>query len=441
MRTARQLLVAVKRASRCRGPRGRRSARQPGPCPIRVLVLVPNYPYQPGEPNHTFLEAEVKALNDLEELRITLACEHEIAPRPQMDIVRLTRPMTYLKRLEMAAWLLAREPKLLLKMFVDRRTAQPVAWRAWACARAIRATRPDVVHSHFFYPNGTAAHKEARRRHAKAVVTAHGVDVAKDDALEYGYRLDEGYAARLRKALCSIDLCQTATTDMAALVVHLGADPTRVRVNPNAIRLSQFMRPQHLSDEGLSAQLELRRGTRIALSVGNLIELKGFELGIEALRSLPDYHYVIVGSGPEERRLTQRAKELGVSDRVHMVGSFPNDELPAFYWGADVFWFLSRREAFGNVALEAAAAGLPIIGAPCGVIPDLSSKLPNCLVLTERCPDELATLTNLAMCAATPDLDLRRALAPYDTTSRVARTVSTYHDLVNPDGGRGLEPR
>jgi len=87
---------------------------------------------------------------------------------------------------------------------------------------------------------------------------------------------------------------------------------------------------------------------------------------IDALAALlsefPELHYDVVGTGPEEKRLRNKVKRLGLDARVSFYGYIPNGELPNLYQKCDLFVMPSLDEGFGIVYLEALAMGRPVIG-------------------------------------------------------------------------------
>jgi glycosyltransferase involved in cell wall biosynthesis len=102
------------------------------------------------------------------------------------------------------------------------------------------------------------------------------------------------------------------------------------------------------------------------LFVGRLVPYKCADVVIEAVGSLMPYvrdrvHLTIVGDGSEQPVLEQRAKELGIQNRVHFAGWVNQAQTVDYYRKADVFCFPSIREFGGAVVLEAMACGLPCI--------------------------------------------------------------------------------
>lgn len=99
----------------------------------------------------------------------------------------------------------------------------------------------------------------------------------------------------------------------------------------------------------------------LLFSVGELNENKNHQVIIRVLAKLnnSNVHYAIAGVGDKKDNLLKLANELGVSERVHLLG-YRKDILELNHM-ADVFCFPSLREGLGIAAIEAMACGLPII--------------------------------------------------------------------------------
>jgi glycosyltransferase involved in cell wall biosynthesis len=97
------------------------------------------------------------------------------------------------------------------------------------------------------------------------------------------------------------------------------------------------------------------------LSVGELNENKNHQIIVRALARLnnPNVHYAIAGMGDQREPLLTLAHQLGVSDRVHLLGY--RTDIPELNHTADVFCFPSHREGLGLAAIEAMACGRPVI--------------------------------------------------------------------------------
>ena len=121
-------------------------------------------------------------------------------------------------------------------------------------------------------------------------------------------------------------------------------------------------------------------GRPVVVCVSRLVKRKGQDTLIRAwpaVRGAGDPVLLLVGSGPETRRLRQLARQLGVADSVVFTGQVPDAELPAYYDAGDVFAMPCRTrrggldvEGLGIVYLEASATGLPVIAGDSGGAPD-----------------------------------------------------------------------
>jgi len=166
----------------------------------------------------------------------------------------------------------------------------------------------------------------------------------------------------------------------------LGIDPAKILLGRNGVDLAKF----RLGDRDAARRRLGFTGTTL-LSVGNLIPLKGHDLAIRALASLPEARLAIVGGGPERANLERLAVRLGLGDRVRFFGRVPHDALPEIYLAADALLLLSTSEGLANVLIEAMACGTPVIATPVGGTPE---------VVTSPAVGELVAERNPAAAAA-----------------------------------------
>jgi glycosyltransferase involved in cell wall biosynthesis len=143
-------------------------------------------------------------------------------------------------------------------------------------------------------------------------------------------------------------------------------DPAHCHVLPNCVDPSRFA-PGPKSP-ALVARYRLA-GKRVVMTLGRLNpteRFKGFDEVIEALPALagtvPDIIYVIAGDGGDRTRLEEKARTLGVADRVVFTGYIDEAEKADHFRLADLYVMPSRGEGFGIVFLEALACGIPVIG-------------------------------------------------------------------------------
>lgn len=101
----------------------------------------------------------------------------------------------------------------------------------------------------------------------------------------------------------------------------------------------------------------------ILLWVGRMGKVKNLSFLLKAfkyiLEAFPKAILILAGDGPEETRMNDLAKKLGIADSVHFEGG--QQDLVSYYKTADIFVFPSLYEGWGRVIVEAAAAGLPVV--------------------------------------------------------------------------------
>ena len=156
-------------------------------------------------------------------------------------------------------------------------------------------------------------------------------------------------------------------------LIKLGVAPEKIRLVNPGVDVDRF-RPR-LAHDDLKTGIGLPRGGKLIVSVGRLSRRKGFDQVIRALPLLVQrgavVHYAVIGIGEDREYLKQLAQQLGVSERVHLIGHVAPEELPRWYNAADIVTMPNREidgdtEGFGMVYLEAAACGKPTVAGLAG---------------------------------------------------------------------------
>jgi glycosyltransferase involved in cell wall biosynthesis len=141
----------------------------------------------------------------------------------------------------------------------------------------------------------------------------------------------------------------------------LGMDREKIVLLRNGVDLDHF-RPL---DRSAARQAYGVTGPCV-VSVAALVPLKSHHVTIDTVAGLPGVTLLIAGQGPEQQALQAQIDQLGVADRVRLLGPVPHADLPALYTAADIFVLSSTREGLPNVVLEAIACGTPVIATPVG---------------------------------------------------------------------------
>jgi glycosyltransferase involved in cell wall biosynthesis len=228
-----------------------------------------------------------------------------------------------------------------------------------ALERLLRAGhRFDLIDAHYFYPDGVAAVMLGRAFGLPVTVTARGSDINVLPNYALPRRL-------IRRAARQADGVIAVSSALAGKLAGLGVEQSRITVLRNGVDPKVF-RPVTPFEPG-----EGPPPRPLAVSVGNLVPLKGHDLVISALTDLPGLTLWIVGGGPERGRLEALARDLNVAGRVRFLGVVPHERMPEVYSAADVLVLASEREGWPNVLLEAMACGTRVVTTKVSDVSDL----------------------------------------------------------------------
>jgi UDP-glucose:(heptosyl)LPS alpha-1,3-glucosyltransferase len=146
------------------------------------------------------------------------------------------------------------------------------------------------------------------------------------------------------------------------VVADYGVDPARIHVVYNGVDLVRFD-PARRATLGtpLRAALGVPPGVRVCAAIGTGFIRKGFDLLLELWRDDPPPATLLLIVGDDERlaAFRRRAARPPLAGRVRILGR--RSDVDAVLAAADVVCVPSRQEAFGNVVLEACAAGVPVV--------------------------------------------------------------------------------
>ena len=154
--------------------------------------------------------------------------------------------------------------------------------------------------------------------------------------------------ARISWARADVILAQNAETRDWFPRKHRG----KTTLFPNAVIAG---------DISAAASVRARTDPPVAVFAARFEPWKGLFLCLHALKLLPDWRFVVCGSGRDEVRMRHLAERLGVDDRIEWRGWLTHEQVLRHVAQADVFLFPSLREEAGAVIAEARAVGLPIV--------------------------------------------------------------------------------
>jgi D-inositol-3-phosphate glycosyltransferase len=233
-------------------------------------------------------------------------------------------------------------------------------------ASAWRTDPPDAVHSHFWM-SGLATRSASHLLGLPMLHTFHALGSEKrhqQGGLDTSPPQRDAVEAELAR---EADALLATTAAEARALEAMGAPTSRVRVVPCGVDLRRFSPHGRTWARGASGR------ARIVVA-GRLVARKGIAEVIRALPNLPGADLVLAGGppgamildDPVAAALADLADQLGVANRVSLLGSVSRRDMPALLRSADVVACCPWYEPFGLVALEAMACGVPVLATAVG---------------------------------------------------------------------------
>ncbi len=200
-----------------------------------------------------------------------------------------------------------------------------------------------------------------------------------------------------RHALAKADHITATGLRLASATLRYAPRSKPVTVVPYGVDLTRF---QPMARNGA------RPGEVVVGAVARLSPEKGLDVLLRAVARLVDggtpLRVVLAGEGPRHGRLARLAGRLGIAERVDFRGEVPHEQVPAVLAELDIFVMPSRAEGFGVAALEAQAAGLPVVASRVHGIPDAVQDGGTGLLVPPG--DEAALADGISRLTGDPDL-------------------------------------
>ena len=405
--------------------------------PGRVAFVLKGYPRL----SETFIAQEIAALERLGLAILIVSLRHPTESRTHPIHAEIRAPLLYLPeylsdgamRVVRAWWRVRRLPgyraarAVWLRDLWRDRTASRV--RRFGQALVLAHEVPaDVVrlHAHFLHTPASVTRYAATIRGLVWSGSAHAKDIWTTPEWD------------LREKLASCEWLVTCTGTNREYLDTL-APAGRVELVYHGLDLDRFpMRPgSRLTRDGSASDQPVQ-----ILSVGRLVEKKGTDVLLDALALLPTalhWRLVHVGGGPLREALAQRARSLGIADRISWRGAMTQDQLLVEYGAADLFALASRiahdgdRDGLPNVLMEAQSQGLPCVATDVSAIHELINDGATGVLVEPESPSTLAS----ALATLIADPARRRVLGEAGRT-RVATEFGMQSNLARLAGKFGL---
>ena len=238
-------------------------------------------------------------------------------------------------------------------------------WRDRSFARKVCETlalrRFDLVQSHEriaccdVYRAGDGVHAQWLINRASALGPFGRLAVALNPYHRYllGAERDLFASPRLRAVICNSRMVREE------IRAHFGVSEDKLHVIYNGVDLETFHPRLRLERVAVRARLGIAADSMVYLFVGSGFERKGLPQLLHALAGLETARLIVVGRDKRTGAMQRLAARLGLASRVHFAGA--QDNVKPWYGAADCFVLPSLYDPFPNAALEAMAAGLPVI--------------------------------------------------------------------------------
>lgn len=378
----------------------------------KILYIIPVFPVR----TETFISREVTKLIELGNLDITVlssrAGDGEISDTVREHVVyKGFNVFTSILELPLSLFqFLVRSPKKFFEvrkyvfkhLLADNRVQVKPKWLFFAkslvYARLISKFSPDHIHVHFMSWPSTFALVASRLLDIPYSITAHAKDIF----------VEAECVSEKVKTAKFIAVCNKFAHEKVLEGAGEGVDTSNVHLIYHGVPIEEFA---YGRTTGSTKKVSI-------LTVARLVEKKGLNYLINAAKMLKDknlnFELNIIGGGPLYKDLLAQINDLGLSDRVHILGEgegLPYSQVRSFYQKADIFCLPSIETGKGdadgvpNTVVEASFAQLAVVTTNAGSITDLIDDNTGVLVLQR---DEKALAEGLARLIL--DADLRAAL-------------------------------
>lgn len=245
---------------------------------------------------------------------------------------------------------------LHLRAFRERgsylRAMPHVCASVWRLFRALKSTRPHILHGVLFWAYVLGAFVGRAARVPTILASRRSLGLFKADKPAFLF------LERLADRLTDLFIANSEAV-REDTIARERIDPGRILVIHNGVDLGRFS----VVNDDLS-----REPRPHVVVVSNLIHYKGHEYFLRAwpriVARYPNATASLVGEGPMRPALEQLSRELGIEGSIRFVGS--RQDVTSFLSAADLYVHPSLQEGYSNAILEAMAAGLPVVATRVG---------------------------------------------------------------------------
>jgi glycosyltransferase involved in cell wall biosynthesis len=232
------------------------------------------------------------------------------------------------------------------------------------------------------------------------------------------------------------DACIAVSSDIENKVRKTRKKNLQIAMISNAVSIDTDM-IKDPGPDGLRARFGFPEDSVVCCAVGRLVEAKGYDHLVNSLHSLDDRIVcLILGEGHLRLELTEQIQQLGMQDRIRLVGFCDPEDVLSIVYSSDMFVMPSISEGTPIAILEAAALGKPIVATKTGGIPEIFANNETAVLVEPGNEKQLAEAVKW-VCdhrdqAETLGNRARRHIEnSYSLDSQVKETLAVYHAVLS----------
>lgn len=279
----------------------------------------------------------------------------------------------------------------------------------------------DVIDAQFFWPDGPAAIALGKALGVPVSIKARGSDISL-------WGKAPGIGPQIVAAGKAVSGALAVSAALKADMVALGIPADRIRVHYTGLDRARFA-----TQDRAAAKRKLGIEGPLLVSVANLVERKGHQFAIDAMRLLAGVKLIIIGRGEHEATLRRQIAELHLEDRVTLLGAQPHDVIAGWLAAADIMILMSESEGLANSWIEALASGTPVVISDAGGAREVVNRAAAGRIVA-RAPEPIASAVRDVLAADYPRDTVAETVERFSWAQNAAELAAHLKGLVEkPD--------